>query len=605
LPIAKTEEFFSISIMSEIPWKLLESRFPDVVQRLKKAKALEKNMVVDKTLAAIWAQSQVKHPNPNTLYVVSGWGEHVKALLPRIDATSCVVVYEASADKLLGLLQSDNVEAFLADRRVFLFVGDFGEESYERLHELPIARMTDVVPLRFSLAWQQDEKAYANFFAEFARQFEVTRNLHLTSFHDSFLWQATTLANLPLHAAAPDVGALKGLFSDLPAILVGAGPSLDEAEDFLKSVQNRALIIGVNSSYRKLRKIGVSPHLVLAADPREDTARGFENLPADDGSFLVAPFIVNPQVIKHYGGRAFSWSGTNNVLISLLRKRLGLAVGTAILERGTVSLSVADLALWMGCKDLIMLGQDMAIRHDGLTHTQDSIYNGSKKSAEEMKVKTATENADIRELPGNTLPAVPVTSALFVYLRAFEQWLSAHLQMKVWNTARLGAKVKGATYVNYEQAQAKLAQNSVNIVERLQRAFDNAPERKISFERWKDACAPTLKYARKLSDTALSAAVAVEVLPERFRQSSYRDSREVKTVYQLAETVNSLLDKNAEDYEVVLEGRLKKTLLDYQALQQGIEASNPFAQELMRNCEFFWALAEGTLPTVAALEKID
>jgi hypothetical protein len=353
---------------------------------------------VERTLAVMWAQSQIKAPRPNALYIASGFGEHVETLLPRMDAEAYLVIYEASLKDLKATLASKDWSVVLGDPRVFLFAGEATAVDFELLHQMSIARIDQVIPARFSPAWQLDEKAYGEFFSEIARQFEVVRKLHLTSFNDGIFWQSTTFPNLPHHCQAPDVRALENIFPDVPVVLAGAGPSLDEAEEFLKKIADRAVIIAVNSSYRKLRKIGIKPHMVLAADPRDDTCRGFDGQITDDGTYLVSPFIVNPRVVKAFAGHTFSWSGENNALVAALRKRLGLREGTVILEKGTVSLSVADLAFLMGARQLILVGQDMAIAGSGLTHTKDSFYGGYKMKEKEL------ENA--RRVPGNTTPEV-------------------------------------------------------------------------------------------------------------------------------------------------------------------------------------------------------
>ena len=49
--------------------------------------------------------------------------------------------------------------------------------------------------------------------------------------------QKNTMKNLQHMVNAPDIGELAGKFEDIPFILVGAGPSLDESIDFLKKMR--------------------------------------------------------------------------------------------------------------------------------------------------------------------------------------------------------------------------------------------------------------------------------------------------------------------------------------------------------------------------------
>ncbi len=551
---------------------------------------------LDSVMSVLWAQTQVKAPQRNALYLVNGFGPQLQALMARLDASALLVVYEASASALKAALSHPDAPAILQDGRLLLFAGEVSSNDFEALLRAPLARIGEVLPLRFSPAWQLFPKEYEAFYEEFARQFKVAQLLHRANFNDSLAWQAASLANLPAHCQAPDVQALRNLFADVPAILVGAGPSLDEAGEFLKAVQDRALIIAVHSSYRAVRKLGLRPHLVLAADPRESTYSAFYGQPTD-GVFLVAPFIVQPQVASLFQDHAFSWGGENNALLQLLRQRLGLTKGTTLLEKGTISVSVADLVAYMGVKKFFLVGQDMAIRPDGTTHTLNSFYNG-------YKVEGELFDKNVRFVAGNTSEKVPTLGNLFVYLKTFEQWVEAHPQVELSNTARLGAKISKVPYLTYKEALSKIPTAKPPLRKRLKAAFEDSAERALSFPQWREALKPTAIFARQLYDKALASALAIEGLPARYFQPAYRERHEIREIEAAADEINRLIDKNPHDYMVLMEGRLKKKLLDFQMLSGTIDAENPFAEELMKNKEFYWALAEGIEPTLSLMEDM-
>ena len=149
-------------------------------------------------------------------------------------------------------------------------------------------------------------------------------------------------------AQSPDVGELKGDFPDIPFILIGAGPSLDESIDFLREVQDRAIIVASNSPYRKLINNGIKPHLVVTADPMSPTLLGFNNVSLE-GVPLACPFSAYPEIVKRFSGRILSWC-TFNPIIDVLTERTGGKPKTPIMEQGTVSGCVLDLSALLGCK---------------------------------------------------------------------------------------------------------------------------------------------------------------------------------------------------------------------------------------------------------------
>ena len=117
---------------------------------------------------------------------------------------------------------------------------------------------------------------------------------------------------------------------------------------FLRSVQDKAIIVASNSPYRKLINSGIRPHLVVTADPLSPTLAGFENVNLENVP-LACPFSAYPEIVRRFSGRILTWC-TFNPIVDLLKDRMGLRPGTKILEQGTVSGCVLDLSKLFGCK---------------------------------------------------------------------------------------------------------------------------------------------------------------------------------------------------------------------------------------------------------------
>src|SRR5437764_344282 len=76
-----------------------------------------------------------------------------------------------------------------------------------------------------------------------------------------------TLTNLPVIAREANAGALFDGFSDVPAIIVSAGPSLDRNIPKLRKFHDRGLMIAVDTALRPLLGAGIYPQLVVSVDP--------------------------------------------------------------------------------------------------------------------------------------------------------------------------------------------------------------------------------------------------------------------------------------------------------------------------------------------------
>ncbi len=167
-----------------------------------------------------------------------------------------------------------------------------------------------------------------------------------------------TLANLPVIAREADAGVLDNLFSGRPAVVVGAGPSLDENLPALVELQDRAVVIGADTTLRPLVKGGVRPHILVGVDPGEMNARHLAGVTDIDDIHLVAEGSLNPIAFEGFANRTFVFKVSNHEPWPWLETR-GLGC-TTLRAWGSVVTSAFDLALRLGCNPIIFAGLDLA-----------------------------------------------------------------------------------------------------------------------------------------------------------------------------------------------------------------------------------------------------
>ena len=171
-----------------------------------------------------------------------------------------------------------------------------------------------------------------------------------------------TLRNLPAIAAEPGVAALRGAASRVPAIIVAAGPSLDSSLAAVRDMQDRALIIAVDTALRPLLSAGVRPHAVVAVDPSEANGRHLVDLPPSGETFLIAEGSIDPFAVAGFSGRTFFFSVSDHHPWPWLRS---LGVDTGQLRAwGSVLTSAFDLALVMGADPVMFVGADLSYPGD-------------------------------------------------------------------------------------------------------------------------------------------------------------------------------------------------------------------------------------------------
>jgi len=154
----------------------------------------------------------------------------------------------------------------------------------------------------------------------------------------------------------------------------------------------------------------------------------------------MASYIVNPEVAKLFDGRTFTWVGSNP-LAWYMQEKLGLPRSSQVIEQGTISACLPSLADLWGCKKVCLVGQDLAVRPDGQTHTKDSFYTDTHYPEVDF--------SRCKKMDGNTCSEVFVEEKLYVYLDTFRQLTQHFKNISFINTSVHGVKIEGAPYKGY------------------------------------------------------------------------------------------------------------------------------------------------------------
>jgi hypothetical protein len=166
-----------------------------------------------------------------------------------------------------------------------------------------------------------------------------------------------TLANAPRMTRESDVSVLAGLLTGIPAVVVAAGPSLDQNVHDLAPVLDRVIVIACDTAARPLLSLGVEPDFVVATDASRANAAHLSSLLVSR-SFLVAEGSLNASAFAQFDGRTFFFRVADHEpwpwLVSM-----GLDPGR-IDTWGSVATSAFSLALSLGCNPIGFIGADFA-----------------------------------------------------------------------------------------------------------------------------------------------------------------------------------------------------------------------------------------------------
>lgn len=172
------------------------------------------------------------------------------------------------------------------------------------------------------------------------------------------------MSNLSSLLTGVPIGKMRGALAGLPALCVSAGPSLDEAVPIIRELQNKMLIVAMDSAVSTLIPAGIRPHIVATCDTRKinfEKLRPYLQYLRD--SILVFALESNPDNVRVFlGARRLAVASDSIFVSSWLEPALKLDCNLPVMS--TVSHTAIYTMMALGADPIIVAGMDMAFPRD-------------------------------------------------------------------------------------------------------------------------------------------------------------------------------------------------------------------------------------------------
>ena len=233
-----------------------------------------------------------------------------------------------------------------------------------------------------------------------------------------------TLRNARHLVNGVDPARLRARFTDVPAVVVGAGPSLDRQAVLLRHAQPRALIIATDTAWRPLVRAGVHPHVVVALDPSRENGRHLRGIDGSPATWVLADGSVDPDALRQVAQRVGVFRVAAHHPWPWLR-HLGVDAPT-LRAWGSVLTSAFDLAVVCGCSPIVFAGADLSFTggqpYCRGTSFEESWARHAARGVSLREVWRRTLGArTVIEVPGVTGAPVPTAP----HLVEFRDWIVA------------------------------------------------------------------------------------------------------------------------------------------------------------------------------------
>jgi len=280
-----------------------------------------------------------------------------------------------------------------------------------------------------------------------------------------FLWAANELTNLQMlknrQCAMSDPDSMK----NVPAVLVGAGPSLRHSLPELKKISqsNKMLIVAASTTLRVLIPEQIYPHIVIIIEGEQQSH--FDNIPHLNRLRLLAHLQTHPEHLKHDFKDLFWFDQETSALRSLTAS---LVPGTKPIKfSGNVLSAAFLLTTFWGCNPIAFTGMDLAYQ------TGDKYMKGLEKKEEKDNER---KFYPVPAQDESTLEAPPEFISYAHNLEMeIERVQKADPNFRAVNASTGGRRIKGTIEMTLEKFAGHFSMEKDLVEPMLSRAIESWP----------------------------------------------------------------------------------------------------------------------------------
>ncbi|EOH5586083.1 TPA: motility associated factor glycosyltransferase family protein [Campylobacter jejuni] len=322
------------------------------------------------------------------------------------------------------------------------------------------------------------------------------------------------------------------------AIVVSAGPSLAKQLPLLKAYQDKAVIFCADGALSMLEKEGIIPDYVTNLDFTDLAMKFFQNKENLKQSIIALECATHPNIVRSLNAE--------NCMIVLRNKALYQRFNLndfGYIDTGThVSHFSYTLALALGFKNIIMIGQDLAFDKEGNSHSKGFDF-GEKFSGE--------ENIDKLKVPAYGGKGEVLTHITWNDYRIKLEYLFAcnEQKAKFYNATEGGARINFTEELSFKECCEKFLTKEKPQFELPKSLTKNRSDKLLV--KFKEKIQKDQDNAKRFLDDALALKQILEnilskdfILPLEF----------LEKVYQNIENFNHSLDEDEFIQDEVLRG---------------------------------------------------
>lgn len=393
-------------------------------------------------------------------------GRAVRKLLANCNRTHTVLIYEPDACVFLTAMEYFRLDDIFLWENLKLVVGGINDPELPDIlngivtYQNHTLMLNAILP-NYDLLYPMEGRYYIEQMLYYSKLEVFKKN---TEIEIGIRLGDNILCNVPWLLSDSSVTELLCYFrridlSNVPAIIVSAGPSLDKNIRELKRVDDRAFIIGVDSALKALLREEIPIHMAVSVDP-EKNPDVFSDERVSQYPYVVATHSL-PLIAKKHQNRLFYEGGYgSDVFEEIIKDKTGKIL-KELKTGGSVATDALSLAFEMGFQKVILVGQDLAFT-DGRGHV--SGFERSEKE-DQMHVQKRMK-VEVEAIDGGMIETD-------IQMDSYRCWFEQQIQKKkekvtVYNATEGGARIHGTVEMTLKKAIDQLCVRSMPFAQLIQ-----------------------------------------------------------------------------------------------------------------------------------------
>lgn len=372
-------------------------------------------------------------------------------LLEHTEKTTNIMVYEPSLQIFQVLMQQVDISIYFENRAIGLVIEGLNEYEMEPV----IKTFLNVSNVEFMKSHVCAN--YSELFSEkvlhFLKSLDRISTTIISNYNTAIRFATVEADNLfhnigYLCDGSITIQLCDVLPTDIPAIIVSAGPSLNKNIMELRKAKNRAFIVAVDTAVKPLVKAGIIPDLYVVVDGLKPV----ELLDFEEAKRIpMMPSLTSSKEIlqQHKGKKIFFFDG--EILAYNIMAMNGVAL-SALACGGSVACSAFSLVYKLGFSRIILVGQDLA-------------FTGNRTHADGTfkEIMDEVDTSCYQMVRGNCEEWVPTRSDYKMYLDWFNYYIAGCEDIHVINATEGGARIDNTEIMPLAEAIERECSKEVDI----------------------------------------------------------------------------------------------------------------------------------------------